>query len=216
MRDAFAAAGLFLATAAVVLWQNAHLAVLWDLSYVLDSSVRISLGQVPYRDFPLAHAPLTFLIQAAIIRFPGRVLFPQVVYAAAGGGHGSGLTWRIVLHTLRGRLRLAWIASLLLAVPLAVLGIYCILPHPSYDCDCVFSILLSISLLQRLTPDSASPLPAQENLPFRPFVAGAAMCLPLFFKQNIGLPLLLVTLAAILLLLAAKLCRRAPASSPSP
>src|SRR6266571_3346388 len=44
---------LFLATALVVVWQNSRLAVLWDLSLVLENSYRISLGDVPYRDFPL-------------------------------------------------------------------------------------------------------------------------------------------------------------------
>jgi hypothetical protein len=227
MRDNFAATGLFLATAAVVLWQNAHLAVLWDLSYILDSSVRIALGQAPYRDFPFVHAPLTFLIQAAIIRLTGRVYFHHVLYAATVGGLGTVLAWRIVLHTLRGRLDAAWSASVVLAAPLTVLGIYCILPHPSYDCDCVFSILLASLLLQRLTPDSgysAAPRPGQAKAPrpgqaknlFRPVAAGAAIFLPLFFKQNIGLPLLLATLAGILLLLAAEIFRRAPASSLSP
>ncbi|MDX6385096.1 MAG: hypothetical protein QOK48_2669, partial [Blastocatellia bacterium] len=51
---------LFTATALVVLWQNSRLAVLWDLSYTLENSYRISLGDVPYRDFPFVHAPLTF------------------------------------------------------------------------------------------------------------------------------------------------------------
>ena len=52
--DLIAALFLFSATAAVVVWQNSRLGVLWDLSYVLDSSYRISLG-----DFPFPHAPLT-------------------------------------------------------------------------------------------------------------------------------------------------------------
>jgi hypothetical protein len=70
-----AALFLFLATALVVVWQNSRLAVLWDLSYVLENPYRISLGDVPYRDFPFAHAPLTFLIQAALIKLtsPGRI-----------------------------------------------------------------------------------------------------------------------------------------------
>src|SRR6478672_3731697 len=59
------AAALFAATASVVVWQNRQLAVLWDLSYVLDHSYRIALGQIPYRDFPFAHPPLTFFVQAA-------------------------------------------------------------------------------------------------------------------------------------------------------
>jgi len=215
LRDFIAAGGLFLATAGVVLWQNAHLVILWDLSYVLDSAARIALGQVPYRDFPFVHAPLTFLIQAAIIRLTGRVFFHHVLYAAVVGGMGTVLSWRIALHTLRGRLTAAWAVSLLLATPLTVLGIYCVLPHPSYDCDCAFSILCALLLLQRLTPDAEDVSASNPSNLVHAFLAGAAIALPLFFKQNIGLPLLLVAFAAISLLLAAGLIRRTP-TAPGP
>ena len=210
-RDSIAALGLFVATAAVVLWQNSHLVILWDFSYVIDSAVRISLGQLPYRDFPFAHAPLTFLIQAAILRFTGRVFFHHVVYCAIVGGLGTVFTWRIALDALRGRMRSAWPVSLLLTAPLTVLGIYCILPHPSYDCDCIFSVLIAMLLLQRLTRSRSS-----AGALVLPFATGAAIALPLFFKQNIGLPFLLVTLAAILLLVAATLVRRNPPPAPVP
>jgi predicted membrane-bound mannosyltransferase len=147
LRDAAAAAVLFLATAGVILWQNAHVAVLFDLSYILNTAERIALGQMPYRDFPLAHAPLTFLMQAAIIRLTGRVFFHHVLYVALTGGLGTVLAWRIALHTLRGRVPSAWTIALLLAAPLIVLGIYCIVPNPEYDCDCGLSILAAIWLL---------------------------------------------------------------------
>jgi hypothetical protein len=55
---------LFLATAAVVIWQNLRLASLWDLSYILGTSHRISLSDLPYRDLLLYYPTLTFLIQA--------------------------------------------------------------------------------------------------------------------------------------------------------
>jgi hypothetical protein len=211
MRDFIAASTLFIASAAVVLWQNAHLAVLWDTSYILDTAFRISLGQTPYRDFPLAHAPLTFLIQAALIRFGGRVFFHHVLCAAVVGGLGTVLAWRIELETLRGRLRTAWAVSLLLAAPLTVLGIYSILPFPFYDSDCVFYILVVIFLLQRVSVDDATASSPARTL-LRPFVAGVALPLPLFFKQNIGLPLLLAALALVLLLMLAKRLRGKPAS----
>src|SRR5436309_2110793 len=51
---------LFAATAGIVIWQSSRLAVLWDLSYVLENASRISLGDMPYRDFPFPYAPLTF------------------------------------------------------------------------------------------------------------------------------------------------------------
>ena len=41
--DWAAASFLFLATSALVIWQNSRLAVLWDLSYILENSYRISL-----------------------------------------------------------------------------------------------------------------------------------------------------------------------------
>jgi hypothetical protein len=217
LRDWIAAAGLFLATAAVVLWQDAHLVVLWDLSYTLDSSVRFALGQVPYRDFPFVHPPLTFLIQAAIMRLAGRVYWHHVLYAALVGGLGTVLAWRIALNTLRGRVAGAWTVSVLLAAPLTVLGIYSILPLPSYDCDSAFSILVAILLLQRLTPDAALVSAAgQSKAGIRalllPFAAGAAVALPLFFKQNIGLLLLAVTVAVVVPMLGGRLIGRAPTS----
>jgi hypothetical protein len=203
-RDLLAAATLFLASAAFVLWQNAHLCVLWDASYTLDTSFRIALGQMPYRDFPLVHSPLTFLIQAAIMRFTGRVFFHHVLYAAIVNGLATVLAWRIVLRTLRGHLRAAWSVSLLLAAPLVPLGVYSVLPFPSYDCDTAFSILIVILLLQRL-PES-DEAPSSSVLHF--FLTGIALPLPLFFKQNIGLPFLAVAFGLILLLIVAQRVRR--------
>jgi hypothetical protein len=192
LRDSLAAAGLLLATAAVVLWQNAHVAVLWDLGYVLDTATRIAQGQMPYRDFPLAHAPLTFLVLAAIIRLTGRVFFHHALYAAVAGGLGSVLAWRIALRTLAGRVAGAWWVALGLAAPLAVVGIYCIYPHPSYDCDAGLLVLVALWLLQRLR-DKAGVLAGA--------IAGAALVLPVFAKQNIGLPLLAMTVGMIVALL---------------
>ena len=211
LRDSLAAFALFLASAAVVLWQNAHLAVLWDASYTLDTSFRIALGQMPYRDFPLVHSPLTFLIQAAIMRLTGRVFFHHVLYAAIINGLASVLAWRIALRTLQGRLCAAWPVALLLAAPLIPLGVYSILPFPSYDCDSAFSILLVIFLLQRLPEDSDAP-----NSRWRFFAVGAALPLPLFFKQNIGLPLLAAAFALILLLMILQQLRRATAPPSTP
>jgi len=199
IRDWLAAAGLFLATAGVVLWQNAHVAVLFDSSYILNTAERISLGQMPYRDFPLAHAPLTFLIQAAIIRLTGRVFFHHVLYTGLVGGLGTVLAWRIALRSLRGRVRVAWPVALLVAAPLCVLGIYCIVPNPEYDCDCGFWILVAVWMVQRLDA---------ETSPRFGFAAGAALCVPVFFKQNMGLPFLAATGGAILLLLGARCLSR--------
>src|SRR6267378_7957854 len=96
--DWFLAAILFFATAAVVVWQNLRLGILWDLSYILENSFRISVGDVPYRDFPFPYAPLTFLVQAALIKLTGRVFWHHIAYCAVVGGLGTVLTWRILLN----------------------------------------------------------------------------------------------------------------------
>jgi hypothetical protein len=223
-RDWLAALGLFAATAAVIVWQNAHVAVLWDLAYVLDTATRIALGQIPYRDFPLSHAPLTFLVQAAIIRLTGRVYWHHIVYMAAMGGAGTVLTWRIALRLLGG-VRGAWWMALLIAAPLTVLGIYCVFPFPSYDCDCCFWILVAVWALVGVdgephpsdkNKDVARLHPTDEDLSagaprmghpslgwggqLSGFAAGVLACVPLFFKQNMGLPFLAAVVGAAVLL----------------
>ncbi len=186
-RDWIAGIALFTATVCVVLWQNAHVAVLWDLSYILDSAARIAAGQMPYRDFPFVYPPLTFLIQAAIIRFAGRVYFHHVLYAAFVGGMGTVITWRIALRSLRTRIASAWAVALLIAAPLTFLGIYSIVPIPEYDGDCAFSILVALWLLQRADTEEDDVSTPGSDLA-RGCAAGIAICLPMFFKQNMGLP----------------------------
>ena len=178
VRDFAVGLALFAATAAVVFWQNSRVAVMWDFSYVIETSYRISLGQMPYRDFPLAHAPLTFLIQAAIIRLFGRVFWHHVLYCAVVGGLGSVVAWRVGLRILGER---GWWTSVFLAFPMVFLGVYGIFPHPNYDCDCAFAVLVAIWLLQR----------AERGVGWA-FLAGLACVVPVFFKQNIGVPFLLV------------------------
>ncbi len=189
--DAISGLFLFLATALVIVWQNSRLAVLWDLSYILENSYRISLGDIPYRDFPLAHAPLTFLIQAAIIKLTGRVFWHHVAYCAVAGGLSTVLTWRIIRTILRDAVTHARLLAFLLSLPLIPLGLYCVFPHPFYDPDCTLAILLSIFLLQHLDFKSSS-WAARSGL------TGLALMMPLFVKQNTGL-VYLVAAAGLLI-----------------
>ena len=147
LADLLTGAFLFLATAAFVLWQNTHLTVLWDLSYILENATRIALGQLPYRDFPFPYAPLTFLVQAAIIKLFGRVVLHHYLYAAITGGLASLLTWRILLRLLAAAPLPARITAFLLSAPLIFLGTSSIFPHPFYDSDCTLCILFCAWLL---------------------------------------------------------------------
>ncbi len=176
------------------MWQNSRLAVLWDLSYILENSYRISLGDFPYRDFPFPYAPVTFLIQSLLIQLTGRVFFHHVLYCAIVGGLGTVLTWRILVHILRGVMPTFRLVAFLLAAPLTVLGIYCVFPHPFYDPDCTFVILCCVLLLLQLERKGFPPL--------RAFFTGIVLVVPLFVKQNTGLAFLATAAMAAAILLA--------------
>ena len=183
---------MFLATAAVVIWQSSRLAVLLDLSYVLDHAYRMSLGDVPYRDFPFPHPPLTFLIQAALIKLGGRIFWHTIVYSAIVGGAGTIITWRIVLSVLHDRVAHDRAIAFILTFPLIVLGVYCVFPHPFYDPDCAFAILIALGLWQRADRKGSSIVAC--------LMTGTALAVPLFVKQNMGLAFLAAAVAGIALL----------------
>jgi hypothetical protein len=193
---------LFAATAGVVIWQNSRLAVLWDLSYILENSYRISLGDIPYRDFPFPYAPLTFLIQAALIKLTGRVFWHHVAYCAIAGGLASVVTWRILLNLFREVVSGARLPAFFLSLPLVVLGVYCIYPHPFYDCDCTFAMLVGVLLLQRLE---------RKHFPsWSAFLTGVTLVIPLFIKQNTGGAFLASVIVALAALVLVELWRRQP------
>jgi len=197
-----AALFLFLATALVVIWQNSRLAVLWDLSYTLENSYRISLGDIPYRDFPFAHAPLTFLVQAALIKLTGRVYWHHVAYCAIVGGLSTLLTWRVLHNVLRHTVAHARLLAFLLSLPLIPLGVYCIFPHPFYDPDCTFVILLGLLLLQQLELKASSSR--------RALLVGIVLVIPLFVKQNTGLAFLASAAVLLMAVLVVERLRRRP------
>jgi hypothetical protein len=185
---------LFILTAAIVMWQNSRLTVLYDLCGVLEHATRMAQGELPYRDFPFPYAPLTFVMQAAIIRFFGAVYWHHIIYAAVVGGLGTVLTWRVLRHLLCDRLPKAGLISFLLSLPLVILGIYCIFPHPFYDPDAMLVMLVAILLLLRLEK--------KEFPPVRTFLLGMFLAVPLFIKQNIGIAFLGSIGIALLVMLA--------------
>jgi hypothetical protein len=162
----------------------------------------MSLGDRPYLDFPFPYAPLTFVTQAVIIRLFGTVYWHHIAYAAIVAGFATFLTWRILASIFRDSFVRAGALSFVLAVPLAILGVYCIFPHPFYDPDAAFVILLSILLLLRLE---------RHDFPFGPaFFTGMILVIPLFIKQNIGLAFLAGILVWLMLSLIIDLWKKLP------
>jgi hypothetical protein len=173
---------LFIATAAIVWLQNTRLTVLYDLAGVLEPATRMAQGDVPYRDFPFAYAPLTFLIQSTLIKLTGAVYWHHVIYACVVAGLATVLAWRVIFAVIDGALPRSRLTAVLLSLPAVVLGVYCVFPHPFYDPDAAFVILLCLWLLLCLKRRDFPPVPT--------VVTGVIVVIPLFIKQNIGLSFL--------------------------
>jgi hypothetical protein len=187
---------LFGATAAVVFWQNSRLTILWDLSYILENASRMAAGQRPYRDFPFPYAPLTFLTQALIIRLTGRVVWHHALYAAVAGGGATVAAFVMARRLVRFEGRGAVVIAALLAAPLAVLGIYSIVPHPFYDPDACLAVLVLLVCLTGSEPAREAGREMKGSFT-RSLALGAAIAIPLLIKQNIGLAFVVSTAGAL-------------------
>ncbi|MEP6850369.1 MAG: hypothetical protein ABI999_16030, partial [Acidobacteriota bacterium] len=191
---------LFAVTASIVWWQNTRLTVLYDLCGVLEHATRIAQGDLPYRDFPFPYAPLTFLTQAAVIKLTGAVYWHHIVYCCVVAGLATVLLWRIVAGLFRDHLARPELTAFFLVVPAAILGIYCIFPHPFYDPDAAFIILLCIWWALALE---------RKGFPrVQTFLLGSLCVVTLFVKQNIGLAFLGIIGICLLISLAISLWKK--------
>ncbi|HYJ91225.1 MAG TPA: hypothetical protein VEV84_07955 [Pyrinomonadaceae bacterium] len=169
---------------------------------MLELAYRMSLGDRPYVDFPFPYAPLTFLIQARVIRLWGTVYWHHIAYVAIVGGLATVLTWRVLVNILRDSLSWPRLTAFLLTLPIIILGIYCIFPHPFYDPDAMLFILLSTAFILWLE---------RHGFPLiLTFLAGMLLVVPLFVKQNIGLAFLGSLLLALVVLVIGSLWKKLP------
>ncbi|HEY2847734.1 MAG TPA: hypothetical protein VGI80_07945, partial [Pyrinomonadaceae bacterium] len=179
LADIAAGLALFCSTAIVVWLQNARLTVLYDLAGVLEPAIRMAQGEVPYRDFPFPYAPLTFLTQAAVIKLTGPVYWHHIVYCCVVAGLASVLACRIIYRLIEPALPRPKLTALVLSLPIVVLGVYCVFPHPFYDPDACFGVLVCVWTLLWIERKQYPSVPT--------FIVGMFFVLPLFVKQNIGL-----------------------------
>src|SRR5205823_3026986 len=89
---------------------------------ITTSRSRSAAGDVPYAQFPLAQAPLTFLVQALLIKVLGPHFFVQIAYAAIAGGLATVLTYLIARRLVVGVVASPAALAAVLAIPLVPLG----------------------------------------------------------------------------------------------
>ncbi len=145
-----------------------------DISQMLDRSYRLSIGQVPYRDFSALTPPVTFLMQALGFKIFG-VTAEYCKYFIAVE---NALFCMAALFFCRKILRLA-LPSLIFIMPVILIwspGLH--LPMPWYDNDPFLFAWLQLFALY------AASRRAESNA--LPLIAGAMASLCFLTKQNVG------------------------------
>ena len=151
---------------------SANVNSLYDTSYFLTNGLRISHGQIPYKDFILVHNPGSFLIIGALFKVFGTSYLVLLLWMSFVQAASLLITQRIfkaigISHSLRNYL----------TVISAFVMPYSIVAANNYDSDSSFFILLSIfALLMSLNN------PTRKNL----FTLGFLGFLPFIIKQNVG------------------------------
>ncbi|MGQ9898172.1 MAG: hypothetical protein ACUVR8_11525 [Acidobacteriota bacterium] len=150
--------------------------VLGDYTYIMDTAWRIAQGDVMYRDFGLPHSPLTFHVQATLIKLFGFSYQLTAWYCTLVNVVYVLLTYRLLQLLLP-----AW-SAVGVCLPLVWLAPHAIYPHPFYDPDACLLVLLNLNLLHWVATTRVSPAVA--------FLCGLTTILPALTKQNVGYPYL--------------------------
>ncbi|WP_058867191.1 hypothetical protein [Chloracidobacterium thermophilum] len=168
---------------AVHQWQTGRVGVLGDYAYIVDTAWRIAQGEVMYRDFGLPHSPLTFHVQATLIRLFGFSYGLTAWYCTVVNVVYVVLTYGLVRVLVPG-----W-SGVALCVPLVWLAPHCIYPHPFYDPDTSLLVLLNLNLLHWVATRRVRAVVA--------FLGGVTTVLPALGKQNVGYPYVLLVAGGV-------------------
>jgi hypothetical protein len=158
------------------LWRTYHVALfLSDMGAFVDASYRISLGEVPYRDFYLFTTPLTFATLGACMKLFGQYYLVSRVYAALQCGALVAMTYLFCARALK----FDRLASALLAVFSIVWSPQVMLGSMWYDGDSTFYAFAAGLLLYRAWS-------SKDAAAWWSGLGGAACAASFWYKQDIG------------------------------
>ena len=160
---------------ALAFWRTYHVqAWLVDLGLYFDCAYRISMGEVPYRDFFIVTAPLTYAVLGLLMKLFGPFYLVSRIYVAVQCGLLVAVTYLFCERALKlGKAR-----SLALAVFQTIWAPQMMVGVIWYDNDCTFLILLAgIFLLRAWSTNGALRWS---------FLGGVCCGLSYWFKQDSG------------------------------
>ena len=152
---------------------------LYDYSFLTTVSYRLSLGQVPYRDFVLPIVPGAFYVLALaylVLGWTSKTLL-IVTLASAVAGYILVLDISRLVDPRLG-LRSGHVAGFAIWLAAILSGVCYNLALPFYDNLAVIAVMLSLDTILRVLRRPGSL--------FAWLIAGVSLLMPALFKQNIG------------------------------
>jgi hypothetical protein len=163
----------------LVLWMNSRFTVLYDYSYVVNTSWRWQQGQLPYIDQVVALPPGTFAVVAVFFNLLGTNSTVFAVIGALNGALSSFFLSEIYYKTRPSPYNSGTDIPrvVLLAGVFGVLNSQIVLYFPFYDCFAATGVLFLVYKIMGLKTQPGN---------FALFGVGIAATVPLFFKLNVG------------------------------
>lgn len=174
---------------AYLIHQNQKIIAIFDFSYFTDLATRINLGEMPYRDFPVASNPGSFYALAFLLdAFPQN--YNAILFYMAIQNTFVIIAMYWILNQFITEAKKKYLYSFLIFLP--TLNIYSIFHQPFYDADAIFSVVFSILLITKV---EINFIQNKRNNSLILFFTGISIFIPYVFKQNIGIPWLFFWLA---------------------
>ena len=150
---------------------------LYDLSHFLNTGLKISKGDVPYRDFHLIHNPLSFYLQALLIKLGANNYLLNLLWMFLVNFYSGYFVFSILKEIIND-----YKTRYILAILTTCLGPFSMYSELYYDADSIFIALLSLWLYIKFKSTTKD---------FYIFFSGFTTFLVFLIKQNTGSAFLL-------------------------
>jgi hypothetical protein len=170
--------GWAILSAVIVYAQSWRWVPLGDYSYMVEYAYKIHSGSIPFRDFMTPYPPGTFFIMSWLMKIFGTSNLLFKIYVALLQALIVVISY-MVLKRISDNRQL----NRILLLPLAFVG-QAMFPFPVYDIHAHIFVLVAILLFVVLMKEDKKSLA-------KLFLLGVLLAAPVFFKQNVGVGLLI-------------------------
>ncbi len=161
----------------VVFIQSYRWVAVGDYSYMVEYAYKLYSGSIPFKDFMTPYPPGTFYIMSALIELFGLNNFVFKIYVVF-----LQILIVIISYIILQKISRSHSLNRILVLPLAFVG-QAMFPFPVYDIHAHILVLAAIMLFISIMND-------EKQSSAKLFLFGVSTTLPIFFKQNVGVSLI--------------------------